>query len=119
MEDPIHEPTAIEYPWITIVPVSLPASPVVQPTPSVQSFSSPDGVQYCDDNPATQVIILERDISLAGCVAWTADAPIDLTLQNRDAEVPVGLALSRPSRLRRARVFRRSDLELRADHRHR
>ena len=95
--DPINEPTAIESPWITIVPFSLPASPIVQPTPSPQSVSSPDGTQYCDGNPATSVVILERDISLAGCLAWAADAPVDLTLQNRDAGVPVGLALSRPS----------------------
>ena len=38
-----------------------------------------------------------RDISLAGCLAWAADVSVDLTLQNRDAGVPVGLALSRPS----------------------
>jgi hypothetical protein len=76
----------------------LPASPIVQPTPSTQSVSSPDGtIQYCDDNPATRVVILERDISLAGCLAWAADRPVDLTLQNRDAGVTVGLALSRPS----------------------
>jgi hypothetical protein len=102
--DPIEEPTAIESPWITIVPITLPLDPssVTRPTPSAPTETAttipfPEGLQLCNDNPATRVVILERDISLAGCVAWAADTPIDLTLQNRDTEVLVGLALSRPS----------------------
>ena len=98
--DPMNEPTAIEYPWITIVPFSLPPSPIILPTPSAQSVSSPDGIQYCD-GPATGRHPRARYL-LAGCSPGRPMCRRPAEPRRWSARQA---ALSRP-RLRRVRLFR-------------
>ena len=87
--DPINEPTAIEYPWITIAPISL----EMDDEGSANPTSTAPTVVETDCGSGTDITIVGKDISLAGCTAWTAGKPIDVTFEVRNAGIPMGLEL--------------------------
>ena len=91
--DPMNEPTAIEYPWITIVPISLQMDVEGSAGPS---STAPTAVET-DCGSGTDITVVGKDISLTGCTSWTAGEPIDIRFDVRDEGIPMGLALFSPS----------------------
>jgi len=103
--DPIEEPTAIEYPWISIMPFSLvpsggsaSATPPVSPEPggvpvpvSIPAATAKD----CPTVPATEFQMSLINLRLVGCGRWAADAEITIHFRIADSGVPAGLMLFR------------------------
>jgi hypothetical protein len=111
--DPINDPTAIEYPWITIVPIAVDSEgEVVSPTPessadeSAPSGVDPDGVlipiavdsptaEGCPTVPATEFDMTLQNLHLVGCGRWSTGAEITIHFTIADSGVPAGLLLFR------------------------
>jgi hypothetical protein len=102
--DPIEEPTAIESPWISIMPFSIvpnggsaSATPPVSQEPGVPApVSIPAATaEGCPTVPATEFQMTLENLRLVGCGRWAADAEITIHFRIADSGIPAGLMLFR------------------------
>ena len=83
--DPLLEAAAIEWPYMTIVPVRIDLTQ----TPPLPELDC--------DLATGSVEVFMRELRLHACGEWPADTTIELRFQNLDPETPVALELVRAS----------------------
>jgi hypothetical protein len=97
--DPLEYPTAIEAPWLTILPFTMSPDALVIVTPTPQpdagTTAGPSSADVVNCDP-TRPGIVEEGLQLSGCTEWAAGTRLQLTFENRDEDVVEGLALFEP-----------------------
>ena len=96
--DPLVEPAAIEYPWLTVVPFFLEmeraeATATATVSPEPPASPSPRMTNACPDTWVSDVSAFFRDGELFACIYWRSGITISVYLEVDDADANVLLEL--------------------------